>query len=60
MEMLKIRPDLPIVMSTGYNKKITKSLAFQMGIKAVIYKPIEKAKLAKIIRSTLDGPGGNT
>lgn len=53
-ELLKVRPDLPIVMYTGFNKKMTKELADEIGIKALIYKPVGKSQLATTVRSVLD------
>jgi FixJ family two-component response regulator len=54
MELLKIRPDLPIILSTGYSINITAEKALKMGIKAFIHKPIVEAELAKIVRQLLD------
>ncbi|MBA3027827.1 MAG: PAS domain S-box protein [Desulfobacteraceae bacterium] len=53
-EMLKIRPDIPIILFTGYSKKFTGELASEIGIKAFAYKPIDKAQMAKIVRKVLD------
>lgn len=55
MEMLKIREDLPIMLCTGYNKKISQQTAREIGIKAFGYKPLVQLDLAKIIRNLLDG-----
>lgn len=55
IEMIKVRPDIPVILCTGYSKKITDESAFEMGIKALAYKPIVKADLAKTIRKVLDG-----
>jgi len=55
MEMIKIRPGIPIILCTGYSKKITDKAASAMGIKGFAYKPIVKADLAKTVREVLDG-----
>ena len=52
--LLAIRPELSVIMFTGYSKKISEEKAAQIGIKAFAYKPIMKEELAKTIRRVLD------
>lgn len=54
VELMEIRPDIPIILCTGYSKKISDETAKDIGIKAFAYKPIVKANLAKTIRRVLD------
>jgi PAS domain S-box-containing protein len=54
IELMKIRPDIPIILCTGYSKKISNETASEIGIKAFAYKPMVKAELAKTIRKILD------
>ena len=58
VELLKIRPDIPIILCTGYSKKISDETASEIGIKAIAYKPIVKADLAKMVRKVLDETKG--
>ncbi|MBT3387404.1 MAG: response regulator [Desulfobacula sp.] len=53
-ELIKIRSDIPIILLTGFSKKIDKDKAVQMGIKAFAHKPLVLSKLAKIIRKVLN------
>ncbi len=53
-ELLKIRPDLPIVLCTGFSINISKEQALKIGIRAFIYKPVVEADLARIVREVLD------
>ena len=53
-ELIKIRPDIPIIICTGYSRKMSKELATKMGIKAFAFKPLDKAELAKTVRYVLD------
>lgn len=53
-EMMKIRANIPVILCTGYNKKISEESAAQKGIKALEYKPIVKVNLAKTVRNVLD------
>jgi len=55
-ELMKIRPDIHIILSTGYSKKISDERAAEIGIKAFAMKPISKIELAKTIRKVLDEP----
>lgn len=53
VELMKIRPDLPVILCTGYSKKISDESAADIGIRAVLYKPVVKAVMAKTIRKVL-------
>ncbi len=53
-ELMKIRPDIPVILCTGHSKKISDEIAVDIGIKAFAYKPIAKADLAKTVRKVLD------
>ena len=53
-ELLRIRPDLPIILCTGFSHKITERKAKAMGIKAFIMKPIIMIDLANSVRQVLD------
>lgn len=54
IELLKIRPDIPIILCTRYSNKVSEETASQIGIKAFAYKPIVKADLAQSVRKVLD------
>jgi FixJ family two-component response regulator len=54
VEMMRIRPDIPIIICTGYSNRISKEIAEKIGIKAFIHKPIAKAEMAKTVRNVLD------
>jgi CheY-like chemotaxis protein len=58
MEMIKIRNDIPIILCTGYNNKISPERARQIGIKAFAHKPVLKADIANVIRRVLDDAKG--
>lgn len=53
-KILDIRPDMPIVLCTGYNDKIPKKGFEALGIKAFVHKPVTRLYLAKLIRKVLD------
>ncbi|MCK5098625.1 MAG: PAS domain S-box protein, partial [Desulfobacteraceae bacterium] len=53
-ELLKIQPDIPILLCTGFSELALEEKAMQIGIKAFIMKPVVIKDLAQIIRKTLD------
>ena len=53
-ELMAIRPDIPIVLCTGYSELLTEDKAQSMGIRAFVMKPLVTHKLATTIRSVLD------
>jgi len=54
IELMKIRPDISVILCTGYSKRISDETASEMGIKAFVYKPIIKADLANAVRKAID------
>ena len=52
--LLAVRPDLPIIMCTGFSASITGKRAREIGIRSLLIKPIIMRDLAKIIRKVLD------
>jgi len=56
IEMKRIRPDIPVILCTGYSKRMSDERAIEIGINAVLMKPVVKLDLAKTIRKVLDEP----
>ncbi|HUJ68688.1 MAG TPA: PAS domain S-box protein [Syntrophorhabdales bacterium] len=54
-EILNIRPDMPIIMCTGFSYMVDADKAQAAGIKAFAMKPLTKREIAKTIRKVLDG-----
>ncbi len=54
-QVLGITPDTPVIISTGYNKRLTPSKAISLGAKALIHKPFEKEKMLSLVREVLNG-----
>ena len=52
-EILEIRPDMPIILCTGFSDRITKEKALTMGIRESAIKPLVKRELAHIVRTVL-------
>ena len=54
-EILRIRPDIPIILCTGFNACITEEKAKEMGICQFSLKPFVMRDLAVTARKALDG-----
>ncbi|MGD8800547.1 MAG: response regulator, partial [Desulfobacterales bacterium] len=52
-EMMGIRPDIPIVLCTGYSEKFTRQHASDMGIECFLMKPLVMQDLAGTVRRAL-------
>ena len=53
-ELLEIRPELPIVLMTGYSEAISADSARRMGIRGFLRKPIVTRELAATLRKAID------
>jgi len=53
--MLQIRPDIPIILCTGYSSTISEKKAKSFGIREFALKPVQKKDIAMLIRKVLDG-----
>jgi len=59
-KIMSIRPDMPVILCTGYSEKISEVEAKGMGIKAFVMKPALVEEMATTIRLVLDqGKGEN-
>jgi PAS domain S-box-containing protein len=54
-QILKVRPDVPILLCTGYSETVSAEEAKKVGIREFLMKPLAKVELASTIRSVLDG-----
>jgi PAS domain S-box-containing protein len=60
--LILIRPDIPVVICTGFSEKIDDEKTKSKGIKGFLMKPVDKSEMAKMVRKVLDeakGSGGN-
>ncbi|MEW6670713.1 MAG: PAS domain S-box protein [Thermodesulfobacteriota bacterium] len=53
-ELIRIRPDIPVILCTGYSDRIDEKKARALGIKSFIMKPFSRHNLAGIVRKVLD------
>jgi CheY-like chemotaxis protein len=52
--LLRTRPDLPIILCTGYSSKISDEMAKKIGIADYFLKPFDTEKLLRFVRKVLD------
>jgi len=52
-KIMEIRPDIPIIICSGYSSKIDAEQAKLIGISAFIMKPVDKTELANTIKQVL-------
>jgi len=53
-ELMKVKPDIPVILCTGFSARIDEKKAMAMGIRAFVSKPILKRDIAETIRKVLD------
>jgi len=52
-EMMKIRPDIPVVITTGHSRRISEKKAQELGLKGFVMKPLIVRDQAETVRKAL-------
>ena len=55
IKMMQHRPEIPIVICTGFSKRMSAMQAASTGIRAFLMKPVTVEELSRTIRNVLDG-----
>jgi PAS domain S-box-containing protein len=53
-KIFEVRPDVPIILCSGFNETITEEKALEIGIQAFLLKPFTQKRLAGVVRRLLD------
>jgi DNA-binding NtrC family response regulator len=53
-KIMAIRPDMPVILCTGYSEIMTEQKAREIGIRSFIMKPVNRSDLGTVIRDVLD------
>lgn len=53
-ELMRLRPGLPIILCTGFSELTTPNKAREIGVKAMLMKPLTLGELSQTVRSVLD------
>jgi CheY-like chemotaxis protein len=56
--LLRIRPDLPVVIVTGYVETVRQQLLEATAVRAVLHKPVARPELARALAKHL-GPSAD-
>ena len=54
-EIMSVRPDIPVILTTGFSREMSEELALKMGFKGFLTKPMRFNDLALAVRKALDG-----
>ncbi len=54
VELIKIRPDIPVLLCTGFSETMSEEKAAAIGIKGLLFKPIVMKDFSHKIRALLD------
>ncbi len=53
--MVKIRPDIPVILNTGFSEKVNGETVGRDGIRAFLMKPFTVQEISRLIRKVLKG-----
>ena len=53
-EILAIKPDLPIIMCTGFSERLNSIMAQELGVARLVMKPFMPGEIARVVREVLD------
>ncbi|MGV1100551.1 ATP-binding protein [Thiovibrio sp. JS02] len=54
VKILSLRPELPIILCTGFSEVINEESAKKLGIRALILKPFQEKEVVSLVREILD------
>jgi CheY-like chemotaxis protein len=55
IEITAVRPDIPVIICTGFSERLNRDIAADLGIKGLLLKPVILSDLADMVRRVLDG-----
>jgi len=53
-ELIRIVPHIPIILCTGYSKRISEEMLKKIGVRGFVMKPILRRALGETVRKVLD------
>ncbi|HOM28539.1 MAG TPA: PAS domain S-box protein [Deltaproteobacteria bacterium] len=54
-QIVSIRPDIPVILCTGYSSEVSRERVLRAGVTEVLAKPVSLDLLAQSVRNVLDG-----
>jgi PAS domain S-box-containing protein len=58
LEVLAVRPSLPVILCTGFSERISGDELHKAGIREVLSKPVPKAEFARAVKKVMESPEG--
>ncbi len=58
-EIHQIRPEIPVIMCTGFSGQLTAARAREMGLSQLLVKPLVSREMALVVRQVLDDAAGD-
>jgi FixJ family two-component response regulator len=58
-ELMRIRPDIPVILCTGYSERISEQRARRIGVREFLMKPLVRQDMANAVRNVLDERQGS-
>jgi len=55
-EIMRIRPEIPVILCTGHSEVIDEQKALAIGVRAFLMKPLSAQQLVEAVRRALDEP----
>ncbi len=52
--MMSLRPDIPIILCTGFSQQVSAELTREIGVKKFLMKPLLLPEVALAVRTVLD------
>ncbi|MCF8083955.1 MAG: response regulator [Deltaproteobacteria bacterium] len=56
-EIMRIRPQTPVILCTGFTERMPEHKALQLGFRAFVMKPVVTQEIAQKVRQALDSKG---
>ncbi|MBI3991916.1 MAG: PAS domain S-box protein [Candidatus Lambdaproteobacteria bacterium] len=53
-ELRALRPDVPVILCTGYSDTMTPERARELGIDALLHKPVAPEEMGRVVREVMD------
>ncbi|MBI9091123.1 MAG: response regulator [Desulfobacterium sp.] len=53
-EMIQVRPEIPIILCTGFGAEVSRGESVAVGIRKILHKPMDLVELVKEVRRVLD------
>ena len=57
-ELLRLRPDLPVILCSGYSHTLTEEKERGVGVRAVLMKPVARRDLCLTVQQLLEEKAG--